>query len=301
MEMTFKEELQKRQAYINQVLEAYLPAVDGKQKIVLEAMNYSVCIGGKRIRPILMLELYRCFAETAETERLEPFLAAIEMLHTYSLVHDDLPAMDDDKYRRGKLTTHAKFGEAMGILAGDALLNYSFETACKAFSMESDMEWNLRVIEAIKLFGAKAGIFGMIGGQTVDVEKNGQALSEDEVTFIYELKTCALIEVSMLIGAVLGGASREQLQKIEWMGSCIGMAFQIQDDILDIEGDEQLLGKPLHSDEKNKKTTYVSLYGLEASKAKVRELSNTAMELADNLNNPEFLKELIGYLTERNS
>lgn len=299
LEMTFSEELKERQEYINQVLEAYLPIAEGQQKTVLEAMNYSVCIGGKRIRPILLLEVFRCFQTDEEEEHLEPFLAAIEMLHTYSLVHDDLPAMDNDNYRRGKLTTHAKYGEAMGILAGDALLNYSFETACKAFSMDDNNEWNLRVAKAIKLFGMKAGIFGMIGGQVVDVEKTGQSLSKDEISFIYELKTCALIEASMLMGAILGGATDAQLKEIELMGSNIGLAFQIQDDILDVEGDERKLGKPLHSDEKNQKTTYVSLYGITEAKEKVVELSNQAKELARQLNHHEFLLELIDYLTNR--
>lgn len=296
----FEEALRERKESIEELLEAYLPEEEGMQQTIFKAMNYSVKVGGKRLRPIFMQEMYRCFAaDGSEEEKAEPFFAAIEMLHTYSLVHDDLPAMDDDRYRRGRLTTHAEFGEAIGILAGDALLNYSFETACKAFGAAEDAEWNLRVAKAIKVFGAKTGAYGMIGGQTVDVEKTGRTLTEEEIEFIYELKTCALIEASMLIGAILGGASSEALAVVERMASCIGMAFQIQDDILDLIGDERKLGKALHSDQRNSKTTYVSLHGLEASKHKVEELSAEAEELAKQISASEFLQELIAYLTKR--
>ncbi len=296
----FEEILRERKEEMDGLLEAYLPEEEGMQKTIFKAMNYSIKIGGKRLRPIFMQEMYRCFAaDDSEEEKAEPFFAAIEMLHTYSLVHDDLPAMDDDKYRRGSLTTHAEFGEAIGVLAGDALLNFSFETACKAFGREEDAEWNLRVIKAIKVFGAKAGVYGMIGGQTVDVEKTGRPLTEEEIEFIYELKTCALIEASMLIGAILGGASSEALAIVEKMASCIGMAFQIRDDILDLIGDEGKLGKSIHSDQRNSKTTYVSLHGLEASKNKIEELSTEAKKLAQQLSVSEFLQELIAYLTKR--
>jgi len=299
LENKFKGALKERQAYINSVLDVYLPEVEGRQKTILEAMHYSVTIGGKRIRPILMLEMFRTFAgEDAEEERIEPFLAAMEMLHTYSLVHDDLPDMDNDRYRRGQLTTHAKYGAAMGILTGDALLNYSFETACKAFSI-TDEEWDLRVAKALKIFATKAGVYGMIGGQVVDVEKTGQPLDTEEISFIYELKTCALLESAMLIGAILGGADDGLFSDIVWMASCIGMAFQIQDDILDLTGDESKLGKPVHSDEKNEKTTFVSLYGIDVAKEKVKELSAEALWLAEKLSCTEFLKELVVYLTIR--
>lgn len=295
----FEEALKVRQEQINRILDTYLPAEEGRQAALFMAMNYSVKIGGKRLRPILMQEAYRLFGSRENEESIEPFLAAMEMLHTYSLVHDDLPAMDNDRYRRGQLTTHAAFGEAAGILAGDALLNYAFETAYKAFVPEAGADWNLRVAKALKVFGAKAGAYGMIGGQTVDVEKTGKPLSAEEIEFIYELKTCALLESSMLIGAILGGADEVQLQEIEQMASCIGMAFQIRDDILDLTGDEEKLGKPLHSDEKNNKTTYVSLHGMKASKKKVEELSAGAVEIAEKFQNVEFLKQLIVYLTKR--
>jgi len=297
--MSFSAELKERQEYINRVLDAYLPAVEGRQKTVLEAMRYSVTIGGKRLRPMMMAELYRSFAPSGELSKAEPFMAAMEMLHTYSLVHDDLPDMDNDMYRRGQLTTHAKYGADMAILAGDALLNYSFETACKAFSGGADAAWDAKVAKALQIFGRKAGIFGMIGGQVVDVEKTGEALSEEEIAFIYELKTCALLEASMMIGALLGGADEEELAGVERMAKAIGMAFQIQDDILDMVGDEEKLGKPVHSDEKNQKTTYVTLHGLEEASATVKRLSAEAVELAKQMHGTEFLQELITYLTVR--
>ena len=297
--MNFSAELKDRQNTINRILDEYLPAVEGRQKTVLEAMRYSVTIGGKRLRPMMMAEVYRSFAPEGDISKAEPFMAAMEMLHTYSLVHDDLPDMDNDMYRRGQLTTHAKYGADMAILAGDALLNYSFETACKAFTGGADPAWDVRVAQALKIFGEKAGIFGMIGGQVVDVEKTGEPLEEEEIAFIYELKTCALLEASMMIGAVLGGASREELSEVECMAKGIGMAFQIQDDILDLTGDEAKLGKPVGSDEKNEKTTYVTLHGLEASAAEVKRLSAEALELAKKLNGTQFLQELITYLTVR--
>ena len=297
--MNFSTELKERQEYVHQVLGQYLPAVEGRQKTVLEAMHYSVTIGGKRLRPIMMAELYRSFAPQGDRRKAEPFMAAMEMLHTYSLVHDDLPDMDNDRYRRGQLTTHAKYGADMAILAGDALLNFSFETACKAFSGGANPSEDVLVAKALQIFAAKAGIFGMIGGQVVDVEKTGQPLSGEEIEFIHELKTCALLEASMMIGAVLGGATKEELVQVEKMARNIGMAFQIQDDILDVTGNEEKLGKPIHSDEKNQKTTYVTLHGLEQSQRKVRELSETAVKLAEELQCTEFLKRLIMYLTVR--
>lgn len=297
--MNFSAELIKRQEYVNRVLDQYLPAAEGRQKTVLEAMRYSVTIGGKRIRPMMMAEVYRTFAPEGELAKAEPFMAAMEMLHTYSLVHDDLPEMDNDMYRRGQLTTHAKYGADMAILAGDALLNYSFETACGAFTNGADPVWDVRVAKALQIFGRKAGIFGMIGGQVVDVEKTGQPLCEEEIAFIYELKTCALLEASMMIGAVLGGASEKEMKLVERMAKNVGMAFQIQDDILDLTGDEAKLGKPIGSDEKNEKTTYVTLHGLESSSTEVKKLSAEAVELAKQMNGTPFLQELINYLTVR--
>lgn len=292
--MNFKEELVLRTKETEEIVYAYLPEEEGFQKTVMEAMNYSVQAGGKRLRPLMMRETYRMFGGDQKT--VEPFMAAIEMIHTYSLVHDDLPAMDNDLYRRGKKTTHAVYGEAMGILAGDALLNYAFETAAKAF----DFEMEKRVAAALKILAGKAGIFGMIGGQVVDVESVGQPLSREKLDFIYKLKTSALLECSMCIGAVLAGASKEELEKIEQVASDVGLAFQIQDDILDETSSMEVLGKPIHSDEKNNKTTYVTLMGLEKAKQDVEEISNHAIEALGSLEqkNP-FLEELIKMLITR--
>lgn len=292
--MSFKDELQKKTQEIEELLGRFLPKEEGFQKIVLEAMNYSVTAGGKRLRPMLMRETYRMFG--GEGKVIEPFMAAIEMIHTYSLVHDDLPAMDNDEYRRGKKTTHAVYGEAFGILAGDALLNFAFETAAGAF----DLELSERTARAMQILAGKAGIYGMIGGQVVDVESEGQAVSKDKLDFIYRLKTSALIESSMMIGAVLAGASGEETEKIRKVAEDVGVAFQIQDDILDVTSTLEVLGKPINSDDKNHKTTYVTLEGLEKAKQDVERISRRAIETLDSLDcqNP-FLVELITMLITR--
>lgn len=292
--MSFNEELQKRTADIEEILKKYLPEETGFQKTVLEAMNYSVTAGGKRLRPMLMQETYRMFGGSGQV--IEPFMAAIEMIHTYSLVHDDLPAMDNDEYRRGRKTTHAVYGEALGILAGDALLNYAFETAAGALSQEL----NERTARAIQVLAEKAGIYGMIGGQVVDVESEGQAVSKEKLDFIYRLKTSALIESSMMIGALLAGASKEEVDKIRRTAQDVGLAFQIQDDILDVTSTLEVLGKPIHSDEKNEKTTYVTLEGLKQAKQDVEEISKRALATLASLGreNP-FLEELITMLITR--
>lgn len=292
--MSFKEELQKKTQEIEELLGRYLPKEEGFQKIVLEAMNYSVTAGGKRLRPMLMQETYRMFGGSGQV--IEPFMAAIEMIHTYSLVHDDLPAMDNDEYRRGRKTTHAVYGEAFAILAGDALLNFAFETAAGAF----DLELSERTAKAMQILAGKAGIYGMIGGQVVDVESEGQAISRDKLDFIYRLKTSALIECSMMIGAVLAGASEEEIEKIRKVAEDVGVAFQIQDDILDVTSTLEVLGKPINSDDKNHKTTYVTLEGLEGAKQDVERISKRAIETLDSLDhrNP-FLVELITMLITR--
>ncbi len=221
--MNFREELKSKTAAVEKIVESYLPEESGTQNEIMEAMNYSVTAGGKRLRPLLMQETYRMFG--GEGREVEPFMAAMEMIHTYSLVHDDLPAMDNDEYRRGKLTTHAKFGHAMGVLAGDALLNYAFETAAEAFDKSTDLR---RTAKALQILSRKAGIYGMIGGQVVDVQSSGHAIDQDRLDFIYELKTGALLEAAMMVGAVLAGASEEEVSVIEKVASDVGIAFQIQ-------------------------------------------------------------------------
>ncbi len=271
--MNFKEEYGKRVNEIEEILAGYLPPKEGYQKTIMEAMEYSLTAGGKRIRPMLMLEAFRLFGGTGTAIR--PFLAAIEMIHTYSLVHDDLPAMDNDDYRRGRKTTHVVYGEDIGILAGDALLNYAFETACTAFDTEP--ENSLLIGRALGILARKSGIYGMIGGQVVDVSESGHQISGEMLDFIYRLKTGALIEASLMTGAVLAGASEEETACMERIAGRVGLAFQIQDDILDVTGSEDVLGKPVHSDEKNDKTTYVSWKGLEESGKEVSRLTDEAV------------------------
>lgn len=292
----FEEGLQERQKDVERVLRSYLPEKKGWQKTIFEAMEYSLMAGGKRIRPILMKEAYILFG--GENEKvIEPFMAAMEMVHTYSLVHDDLPAMDNDDYRRGRKTTHVVYGEDMGILAGDALLNYAFETASHGLVGTNAPEAAAR---AFQIFSRKAGVYGMVGGQVVDVERTGQPLTKEILKFIYTLKTGALLESSLMVGAALAGAGESDLETMEQIGRCVGMAFQIQDDILDRTSTTQELGKPVHSDEKNEKTTYVSLYGIEKAHKAVEEYSDRALELLDHIQgeNP-FMRELIGYLVNR--
>lgn len=281
---------------IEGILTEYLPRQEGFQSIIMEAMNYSLLAGGKRLRPMLMNETYRLFG--GEGPLIRPFMAAIEMIHTYSLVHDDLPAMDNDEYRRGRKTTHIVYGEDMGILAGDALLNYAFETAFKAFVMEP--EESLLIGRALGVLGEKAGIYGMIGGQVIDVKETGHSIPKEVLDTIYELKTSALIEASMMVGAILGGASEEEVKIIEKIARYVGIAFQIQDDILDVTGSQEVIGKPVNSDEKNKKTTYVTLEGLDKAKKDVEQISAEAIEELGKLpGNNEFLEQLIHVLINR--
>ena len=294
----FMEELQQKVEHINNVLEKFLPAEEGQQRIIFEAMNYSVRAGGKRLRPMLMEETYHMFGGSSAV--IEPFMAAIEMIHTYSLVHDDLPAMDNDEYRRGKKTTHAVYGEAMGILAGDALLNMAYETAAKAFGMEVA---DTRVARAFAVLAKKAGVYGMVGGQVVDVESEKSddcPITREKLDFIYRLKTGALIESSMMIGAILAGASSDEVSRVEQIAAKLGLAFQIQDDVLDVTSTLEVLGKPVGSDEKNNKATYVTFEGLDKAVSDVERISKEAEEQLDDLEYDDaFLKELFEYLIHR--
>lgn len=335
--------IRRRAAEIEEIIKRYLPAEAGPQRTVLEAMNYSVLAGGKRLRPMLMQETYRMFG--GRGREVEPLMAAIEMIHTYSLVHDDLPAMDNDEYRRGRKTTHAVYGEAMGILAGDGLLNLAWETAMQSFSAagqgmgrfapgaESFGEgaaasapgaeclgrgaetsaqraegsaWNAadrmrRVAEAVEVLARKAGVYGMIGGQTVDIEAEGaRQVSAEQLLFIHEHKTAALIQAAMMAGAILAGADQEQVRQMERCACDIGVAFQIQDDILDVTGTMEELGKPIGSDEKNQKQTYVTIMGMEASVREVERLSREAMEILASVEGDSgFLRELTAFLIHR--
>ena len=279
--MDIKAEIGRHTDEAEQIITSYLPEEKGYQKTVIEAMNYSFLAGGKRLRPILMLETYRLFG--GKSKVIEPFMAAIEMIHTY---------------RRGKKTTHVVYGEAMAILAGDALLTYAFETAAKALDIEPQ---NPGIGKAIRILSAKAGIYGMVGGQTVDVEsENTCDMTKEKLDFIYRLKTSALIEASMMIGAVLAGATGSEQKIVEAVASKVGLAFQIQDDILDVTSTMEVLGKPIGSDEKNHKSTYVTYEGIEKAKQDVADLSEKAIAQMETLVvKNEFLTELLRYLISR--
>ena len=293
--MDFSYELNTRTSEVENIIKSFLPVENGLQKTVISAMNYSVLAGGKRLRPMLIQETFKLFGGSGKV--IEPFMAAIEMIHTYSLVHDDLPAMDNDEYRRGKKTTHAVYGETMGILAGDGLLNFAFETATKAFDTAVDTN----VVNALKILACKAGIYGMIGGQVADIESEGKNVGIDTICFIHKNKTAALIEASMLIGAVLAGANEKELEQIEKAATNIGFAFQIQDDILDITSTTEVLGKPVGSDDKNQKSTYVAIKGLTQSKLDVKCLSEEAIAILRSFKKRNiFLEELVEMLISRN-
>lgn len=291
----FKDDFKKAVAETEAIVYSYLPAEEGHQKTIFEAMNYSMQAGGKRIRPLLMHEVYKMFGGTGK--EIEPFMAAIEMIHTSSLIHDDLPCMDNDELRRGKPTTWKVYGYDMAVLAGDALMIFAFETSAKALALGADAA---AVVKAMGILAQKTGIYGMIGGQTVDVELTGKPVPREKLDFIYRLKTGALLEASMMIGAVLAGATEEQVKVVESIAADVGLAFQIQDDILDVVSTAEVLGKPVLSDEKNEKTTYVTLEGLEKAKADVKMISDRACDTLQGLpGEKEFLSQLIEMLVHR--
>lgn len=292
--MTFAETLKAKTKEIENMLAHYLPREEGLQKAVLSAMNYSVSAGGKRLRPMLLLETHSLFGGSSPAAK--PLAAALEMIHTYSLVHDDLPCLDNDELRRGKPTTWKVFGEDMALLAGDALLNYAFEVALSAL----DEECNPNVIRAVQILAKKAGVSGMIGGQVVDVECEGKGADLDTVLFIHQNKTAALMEAAMTIGAILAGASEEDVLKAESLARDIGVSFQIKDDILDVTSTADILGKPVGSDARNEKVTYVTLKGLRQSQRDVEIMSERAINtLASLPGENTFLTELIRILVTR--
>lgn len=301
--MEFNEMLLARTAAIEEILDRFLPVREGLQQMIMETMEYSVKAGGKRIRPLLMQETFLMFS--GEGEIICPFMAAMEFLHTYSLVHDDLPAMDNDEYRRGRKTTWKVYGEGLGVLCGDALLNYAYETAAGAFLQAGAKEEYENISRALRVLMQKAGIYGMIGGQVVDVENEGKDIDNDTLDFIFRLKTGALLEASLMIGAILAGADEDAVRIMEDIGRNIGIAFQIQDDILDVVGNTDELGKQVHSDEKNHKTTYVTLYGLERAREDVKKYTQAAMDgllllkKKTSLGNTEFFEEVLRMLVYR--
>lgn len=321
--MDFMQELEQKTRHADSVVCSYLPAEEGPDRTLLEAMNYSVRAGGKRLRPLMIESTFRMYG--GRSRIVDPFMAAMEMIHTHSLVHDDLPAMDNDEYRRGKKTTHAVYGEAMAILAGDGLLNLGYETAAGAFrlcgitapgSLQAGIHRSdtgsseeagtdaardaVRVARALQILAVKTGINGMLGGQSVDVELDGQPLLEDQLAYIYGYKTGALIEGSLMIGAALAGAEDEEIRKLEKIGRDVGDAFQIRDDILDVTSTTEEIGKPVGSDAKNCKTTYVTIHGIEDSEAEVKRLSERAITIFDSLEAEDpFLRQLLLSLIDR--
>lgn len=293
--MNFKEELKNRVVNIEDLLNEYMPEVEGYQNNILDSMNYSLKAGGKRLRPILTLEA--CKLVGGNEKDAYPFAVAIEMIHTYSLIHDDLPALDNDDLRRGRKTNHKVYGEAMAILAGDGLLNYAYEIMLRESLSKGEPEKYLKAINEI----AKAsGIYGMIGGQVVDIESEGKSIDMEKLDFIHMNKTAAIIIGCMRAGAIIGGASEEELENVTKYAKNIGLSFQIVDDILDIVGDEAKLGKKVGSDIDNEKSTYPSLIGLEKSKETANKLIAEAKMSIDYINkDSEFLNNLADYIVDR--
>ena len=287
--------LKEKQDYIDTLLHRYIQAHDNPQKTIYEAMSYSLFAGGKRLRPLLMLEVCRMCG--GDEEEVIPFACAMEMIHTYSLIHDDLPAMDNDDLRRGMPTNHIKFGEATAILAGDALLNRAFEVV-SAYNGKNPV----RALRAIKLLSESSGTEGMIGGQVVDIESENKKITLDELKYIHLLKTGAIIRSSCVIGAVMSGADEEIISAVDEFAKNLGIAFQIRDDLLDVISTEEELGKPIGSDEKSDKSTYVTLAGRKKAEALVGEYSDKALSALGIFGEKaDFLKNLTEYMSVRKS
>lgn len=290
-----KEKLKEQIALIDAHLDKYLAPKDNPQGIIYEAMRYSVFAGGKRLRPVLML--MTCEMCGGDINEVMPFACALEMIHTYSLIHDDLPAMDNDDLRRGMPTSHKKFGEATAILAGDALLTKAFEVVSQYSGSET-----ARAMRAINILAVSAGTEGMIGGQIVDMESENKTITLDELRYLHLNKTGAIIRSACAIGALMSGADETEIQAVDEFAKNLGIAFQIQDDILDVEGTEEELGKPIGSDAEENKNTYVSLLGAEKSRELSLSYSEKAKKALETFGeNAEFLRELTDYLTERKS
>lgn len=256
---------------VESALREYVKVFENPQKRIYEAMEYSLMAGGKRLRPVIMMMAAKMCGKPAEM--VLPFAAAIEMIHTYSLIHDDLPAMDNDDLRRGKPTNHKVYGEAMAILAGDALLTKAFEAAA---SFDDESISKDRVLRAISVLAQAAGDNGMVGGQVVDIESRNE--DAELLKYLHSLKTGALIRASGVIGAILAGASEEEIKAVESFCTNLGIAFQIQDDILDVTGSEEELGKPIGSDAENEKSTYVTIFGVEKAEQMADEYTKKAIE-----------------------
>jgi geranylgeranyl diphosphate synthase type II len=299
-EKAFQEALRERTKYCDSIVEKWLPRPKSYEKEVIGAANYSVLAGGKRLRPLIMEETGRMYCGRANLR--EPFLAAIEMIHTYSLIHDDLPAMDNDTLRRGKKTTWAVYGEGMAVIAGDGLLNYAYETALRAFDLADDEEAP-RVVHALRVLAKNAGFFGMVGGQCADLlaeKRPAGEVKDDLLTYIHENKTAAMIRSAFQIGAILAGAPEDDVIALGGIADDVGLAFQIQDDILDVEGDAGTLGKSIGKYRAEGKATYITLHGLDGAKTRVEELTGDALRRLGKLSETsDFLRTLVEHLMTR--
>lgn len=295
-ENDFKNKLSEYGKTADEALMNYLPKRDLPQKKVFDAMKHSVMAGGKRIRPVLVLEF--CRACGGNIEYALPFACAIEFVHTYSLIHDDLPCMDDDDMRRGKPSCHAKFGEATALLAGDALLSLAFETALcnnKIVNVYSE-----RAVKAAGELAKASGALGMVGGQVVDLDSEGKSIDLETLEFMHSKKTGAMIIAAAKMGCIIAGADEKYIKAAEEYARCIGLAFQIVDDVLDVAGSTEKLGKPVGSDNNNDKTTYVTIYGLNKSKELIKDLTEKAINYLKPFGNEgEFLKQLAINLSVR--
>ena len=291
--MTYEAKIEAMRSLTEAALEQYVQPEKLPQKTIYEAMRYSLLSGGKRLRPILML--FSCEACGGHAEDAVPFACALEMVHTYSLIHDDLPAMDNDELRRGMPTNHVKFGEAMAILAGDALLNRAFEIASSKSSIPAD-----RTVAAIRILSEASGAYGMIGGQVIDIESENKAITAEELKHLHALKTGAIIRAAGKMGAVIAGAEQEKMDALDAFCLNLGIAFQIQDDILDVTGTEETLGKPIGSDAENGKTTYITLYGKERAGELSEEYTKRAVDALSVFGEEKkYLVALAEHLTNR--
>lgn len=294
--MEFTKWMNEKVNQVDECLKNIIEIKNNPQKLIYESMIYSLMSGGKRLRPILMLGTFEIFEDNDEI--ILPFACAMEMIHTYSLIHDDLPAMDNDDYRRGRLSNHKMYDEATAILAGDALLNKAFE-----IGFESIMKHNLdvkRAVRALSIIGKSSGAEGMIGGQVVDIHGNEKIKTIEDLKYMYSLKTGAIIKSSILAGAVLGGATEREIEALEIYADKIGIAFQIEDDILDVEGTQDKIGKPIGSDKANDKITYLSFVEIEKAKKHVEMFTQEAIESLQIFGEKsQKLIKLAKYLTNR--
>lgn len=295
--MDFKEELNKYIEVVNEELKKYINTKECPESMLNESKGYSLLAGGKRLRPILIMATYALFKE--DIQKCYKYAVAMEMVHTFSLIHDDLPAIDNDDYRRGKLTNHKKFNEATAILAGDSLLNEAYKILVEDIGNTQDHEEENRKVNA--LFEFSSGIDRMIAGEYVDTEYEGKQISSEYLEYMHENKTGALIKAPVRIGAILAGASKNDIEKLTGYAEKIGLAFQIKDDILSEIGNADILGKPVGNDREKGKCTYVTKYGLETAQEMLNNIINEAIEIIKNYNrNSEFLIELALYIKNRN-